>query len=82
MINPIKKMREDEYLPLSDEERKVIMRAYARLGPRWPVISKYYGIRSASMLEADFEGSPRLEKIRRIYNVQAEYGSIREIIER
>ena len=59
---------------------KIILRGYARFGARWPVISKYYLVRSGTMLEAEYESSPRLDKIRKTYNVSASGINMRETI--
>lgn len=44
--NPIKEMKANEYLPLTQPEIDVLLQAYNRYGPRWPVISRYYQIRT------------------------------------
>jgi hypothetical protein len=44
--NPIRDMKLNEFLPLGTPEIEVLQEAYARYGPRWPVISRYYQIRT------------------------------------
>ena len=52
--NPIKNIKANEYLPLRPEELELLLPAYQRFGPRWPIISHYYQLRTSEFLEAEF----------------------------
>ena len=42
----------NEVLPLNEKELETLKIAYHRFGPRWPVISRYYQLRTPEFLEA------------------------------
>jgi hypothetical protein len=50
VANPIKDLKVKEVFPLSESEIEALKVAYARFGPRWPVISKYYQLRTPEFL--------------------------------
>lgn len=67
---------------MSEQERKILCKAYARFGTRWPVIAKYYCLRSAEMLQAEYEKCTKLEKLRKSYGIVAAYPPLKELLER
>ena len=48
--NPIRDMKLNEFMPLRPAEIELLQEAYARFGPRWPVISRYYQLRTPEFL--------------------------------
>lgn len=58
-----------------------MIKAYKKFGDRWPIISKYYDLRSGELLRGEYENDIKLSRLRKSYNIQIEYGLIKEIIE-
>lgn len=81
LSNPVKRLRENEYLPLTEDERKILIKGYKRFGERWAVIAKYYEVRSGEMLKSEYENDVKLNKLRKSYNIEVEYRPIKETIE-
>jgi hypothetical protein len=74
-------MKLNEFLPLTQQEIEVLQEAYARYGPRWPVISRYYQIRTPEFLEAEFTKCDRLLRKRVKEGVVCGYEGLRELLE-
>lgn len=59
----------------------MLISAYSRFGSRWPVISRYYQLRTPEFLEAEYNQHERLLRRRTKENILTPYPSLKELIE-